>query len=652
MMKNIIISVCFFFIISGSLYADDFNRYLVHAERLQGLDLSSRQPVVANHELVSSLAANVEDLTVSESVAPARFYQDYADICVFSDSIWLAVWTDDRMGAQKIFMQKLDADGNPNGENAVIAGSVYGHNFVDARLAVDTFQRVYLFYRDQTGGLVFGSRYNEDLSIDLPEFLVNDTAQNSFGGPFDFAIYPDGRLVVVWENYAFAGSSIQMSIFDNAGNRVLAPTVVNEGGSEADKWVPTVAVRPGGGYLVCWEDYRNGSADVYARQYDGNGGVISGDMALVALPASLSDQYLPDVVYSPLYGYIIAWVDLRDSHEIYFQQYDPGTGMVGENRLLSVTDSQVQNWDIALTVSPAGKLLAVWSAFGQQSKILGRRFDTGLNPTGEPQQLNLSALSQRWRPTGVFNKEDCFGTVWTEFVGSDDNIGMMLFDTSWTRLLAGELVLNDDTAGAVSAEPDIVTLGNWYNLIVFTDQRDDGGDIYAQIITNGGGKIGANRRVNQDAGSNLQTEPAAAAAGDRALMVWVDGRTVTGFSGQRIYGRYCNRYGNFLGDEFMISDSAAYAVKAEPRAAMAANGQTLVVWFDRGDGTGQVYGRWLKADGQFNSDVFLVSDSAVDDHTSDLQVAVDSLNRFYVVWVNNVTSSEIRVKWFNADRST
>jgi len=651
MMKVLKIFLFFFFLISGLISAAGLDRVSVHSERLSGLDLANRGQAIPYHSLTPSLAANVEDLPISESVSPSRFYQDYSDLYPIADSTWVAVWTDDRLGTQKIFLQKFDVDGSPIGDNTLITGSAFGHNYADARLAVDTLGRVYLFYRDQTGGMIFGSRYNDDLSVDLPEYLVNDTGQNSFGGPFDFDIYPDGRLVVVWENYASTGSSIQMSIFDNNGNRVLTPTAVNEGGDEANNWVPDVAVRPGGGFLVCWEDNRNSTADIYARQFNGNGDVISGDMALVAPPASLSDQYLPGVVYSPLYGYVIAWVDLRDSHEIYFQQYNPSTGIVGENRLLSVKDSQIENWDVSLSVSPGGKLLAVWAAFGQQSKILGRRFDSVLNPIGDPQKLNLSGLEQRWRPIAAFSEENRIGAAWTEFIGNDDNIGFMLFDTSWTRQMAAELILNDDSAGAVSADPKIINLSNWYNLIVFADQRNDDGDIYSQVVTNGGGKIGLNRRVNQDVGSNLQSEPAATAAGEKALIVWVDGRAVTGFSGQRIYGRYCNIYGDFIDDEFMISDSAQYTVKAEPRTAMAADGQTLVAWFDKGDGTGQVYGRWLSADGLFESGTFLISDTAVNTQTGALQVTVDSLNRFYVVWMNYDSTPEILVKWFNADRS-
>ena len=651
MIKVLKIFISFFFLIPGFLSAAGLDRVSIHAERLSGLDLNNREQAVPYHSFTSSLATDVEDFPVSESVSPSRFNQDYTDLYSLADNTWIAVWTDDRLGTQKIFLQKLDSSGDPIGNNILIAGSAIGHSFADARLAVDTLGRVYLFYRDQTGGMIFGSRYNDDLSSDLPEFLVNDTSQNSFGGPFDFDIYPDGRLVVVWENYASTGSSIQMSIFDNNGNRVLLPTAVNEGGDEANNWVPAVAVRPGGGFLVCWEDDRNGTADVYARQFNGNGNVISGDMALVAPPANLSDQYLPRVEYSPLYGYVIAWVDLRDSHEIYFQQYNPSTGIVGENRLLSEADIQIENWDISLSVSPGGKLLAVWAAFGQQSKILGRRFDGALNPIGTPQQLNLSGLEQRWRPVAAFSGENHIGAAWTEFIGSDDNIGFMLFDTSWTRQMVAEHILNDDTAGAVSANPEIINLSNWYNLIVFTDQRNDAGDIYSQVVTNGGGKIGPNRRVNQDVGHNLQSEPAATATGEKALIVWVDGRTVNGFSGQRIYGRYCNIYGDFIGNEFMISDSTQFAVKAGPRTAMATDGQTLVAWFDKSDGTGQVYGRWLSADGLFESETFLISDPAVDTQTGSLQVAVDSLSRFYVVWMNNESSPEIRVKWFNADQS-
>jgi len=645
-------SVLFLMFLSLTPTVPGMDRAAVHASRLPEISSTAKEQAVFYKNTYIGLAAGIDELVISESTTPVRFNQDRVGICPLTGERWLAAWSDERLGADKIFMQELDLTGGFIGANQLLAGSETGADYVDARLKTDTLGRIYFFYRDRTRGLIFGSRYNSDLSANLPPFLVNDTALAAFGGPFDFDIYPNGRMVAVWENYSAAGSNIYMRIYDNSGNTLKGPSPVNSGEGTAMKWVPSVAVQPGGGFLVGWEDYRNGRADIYARLFDGNGTAVGNDFTFIPPPANGSDQYLPRVVYSPSYGYVFGWVDLRDSHEIYLQQYSPVTGPVGSNRLVSTPDIQVENWDLAMAVGPDGKLLATWASFGVQSKIMGLRFNNALNPIGAPRQINQSLLEQRWSPAAAFARADRPGIAWTEFTCNDANIHFMPFDTSWNALAADEIKLNDDTAGAPSLEPDIVTLTNWYNLVVFTDRRNDIGDIYLQAVTHSREKVGANHKVNQDIGCNLQSEPSAAVTPDGAFVFWVDSRAVNGLSGQRIYGRFYNVYGNFTSDEFMISDTLQPAVKAGPSAAVNSVGESLVAWADKRSGTAQIYGRWLTAAGLPDGDEFAVSTSGSDMDNGDVHVAVDNLGRFYVIWLDyGVTPPQVKVKWFNSDKT-
>ncbi|MBN1213538.1 MAG: T9SS type A sorting domain-containing protein [candidate division Zixibacteria bacterium] len=652
-MNFIRFSVLFLMLMGLTPPVRGIDRAAVHASRLPEIDPTVREQTVIHKYTPFGLAAGIDETVISETTTPARFNQDRVGVCSLAGERWLVAWSDERLGADKIFIQELALTGGFIGDNRLLAGSEIGADFVDARLKTDTLGRIYLFYRDRTSGFIFGSRYNSDLSVSLPPFLVNDTGLAAFGGPFDFDIYPNGRTVAVWENYSATGSNIYMRIYDNSGNTLKGPSPVNSGGGTAMKWVPSVAVQPGGGFLVGWEDYRNGRADIYARLFDGNGTAVGNEFTLIPPPADGSDQYLPRIVYSPSYGFVLGWIDLRDSHEIYLQQYSSLTGPVGDNRPISIPDIQVENWDLALAVGPDGKLLATWASFGIQSKIMGLRFDNALNPIGTPRQLNRSLLEQRWSPAAAFARADRPGVAWTEFTGSDADIHFMPFDTSWNALAADEIKLNDDTAGAPSLEPDIVTLTNWYNLVVFTDRRNDIGDIYLQAVTHNREKVGVNRRVNQDIGCNLQSEPAAAVSSDGALTVWVDGRAVNGLSGQRIYGRFCDVYGNFTGNEFMISDTLQPAVKGGPSAAVNSTGRGLVVWADKRTGTAQIYGRWLTAVGLPDGAEFAVSSSGVDIDNGGVLVVVDEVGNFYVVWLDyGQTPPQVKVKWFHSDKTT
>ncbi|MEE8575888.1 MAG: hypothetical protein V3T31_01415, partial [candidate division Zixibacteria bacterium] len=249
-----------------------FDREAIHSARFDRTfspDLS-RLPA-GDHSLSPQFSMSLSDVAISESISPARFDQANGDLVYLADLGSLALFDDDRFGSRKIFWQRYDLQGEAIGQNVMIAGSSVGNNYVDPKLAVDTLGLIYLFYRDRTDGLIYGSRYFPDLTVDYSDLLVNDTSQSSFAGPFDFAVYPDGRTVVVWENYSAFGSTIESRIINRSGAFVNSPVTVNSDGGSVSHWVPSVSVKPASGFLVAWEDYRNGNADVYARIMDGNG---------------------------------------------------------------------------------------------------------------------------------------------------------------------------------------------------------------------------------------------------------------------------------------------------------------------------------------------------------------------------------------------
>ena len=140
---------------------------------------------------------------------------------------------------------------------------------------------------------------------------------------------------------------------------------------------------------------------------------------------------------------------------------------------------------------------------------------------------------------------------------------------------------NDDALGAHSIAPQIIATTDWHNLIAFADGRHDRGDIFVRALSIGGTPVSPEHQVNQDVGSALQSEPSLAVSDSRALVVWNDARTLAGFSGQRIYGRFCSHLGDLTEGEFMISDPGALAVKSSPWAVMQPDGSGLVVWLDR-----------------------------------------------------------------------
>ncbi|MBU0984585.1 MAG: hypothetical protein KKA42_11980, partial [candidate division Zixibacteria bacterium] len=606
-----------------------------HEQRINGLDLSSRQLTADGIVGQAASAADFTDQLVSRSFAPARFRQQNAAVLARRDGGWLVAWQDERLGADKIFWQRFTALGEPDGDNVVAASSGVGSDFVEVNLAADTSGRVYLFWRDRTGGLIYGSRYNSDLTANLPTFLVNDTSSESFAGPFDLAVFPDGQVVVVWENYDASGSTIAMRLFSPSGASVVGPVTVNLGGGAAQHWVPTVAVAPGSGFLVAWEDYRNGRADIYARLYTGSGAPSSvNDFAVVPAPFNTAAQYAPSVAWSSVSQYAIGWLDTRLGREVYVQKFDHTLGLVGSNKQVSAGDTLLVNWNLSLSTRSDDQVVAAWATSGLNSRIMGVRLDTDLTPVGSPSVRNLAASGQRWSPNMAFADDKTQAIVWTEVVNSDPDIHVMLFDAADDRLLGAEVRANTDDRGAPSTHPSLVHGATFYHLVGFADQRNDAGDIFVKAISYAGIAATHEHRVNQDADLNLQTEPSLAVSADRSLVVWVDSRPVVGATGQRIFGRFGSLLGEFSNDEFLVSDTGATAVKQAPSVAMRSTGRGLVTWLDHRSGEAAVYGRWLASDGSLDGHEITISSAPGDSAAGYVHTGVDDAGRFHVTWLD------------------
>ena len=283
--------LCALLLATGALFstAGAFDRAAHHAERLE-LDREAVSVGAYPGRSAAPIGQTVDNVLISESVAPATFDQNHADIAAYADGSFLMVWDDNRNGARKIFWQRLNSLTQIVDSNVLVAGSIIGANFIDPIIKIDTLLRVHLYYRDQAAGVIYGTRFHADLTIDLPPFLVNDTSQNSFAGPFDVDIYPDGRAAVVWENYNLQGSTIAARVISSTGSFVTGPLTVNSDGGGTSHWVPSVAVEPGAGFLIAWEDYRNGNADVYAQLYSGTGTKLGGNFAIVPTPNNSFEQ--------------------------------------------------------------------------------------------------------------------------------------------------------------------------------------------------------------------------------------------------------------------------------------------------------------------------------------------------------------------------
>jgi hypothetical protein len=587
---------------------------------------------VFQSRLISPRITDFADLKISETVSPATFSQSNSSIAPLDDGRFVVAWQDERLGSEKIFARLYDSTGNPVISDVLLVGRDDGYNLIEPQAITDGSGGFCLAWRDEASGRIFISRYDSALQQVIAPIAVNDDTSR-FSGPYDIDGYADTRLVAVWEDYGI-DRQVSLRIFNSSGVPLTGAVRVSDTGSVA-RWVPSVAIDGVGRMAVAWEDYRYGNGDIYFQLVNADGSLSGTNLGIVEAAYDNYNQYLPVIAYSDRDGYAISWLDCRNGmQDVYFRRYVRGVGLIGGSVRISPDDSLVKNWDIGMDVASSGDLALVWAEVGQFGRILLQKFSSSFEPDGDIIRINSLLSYARWQTSLAIGVSDRLICSWTDFRAGNEDIYFGLLSWAGTPLFDEERLVNTDSEGAISVEPDVAVINDTRGLIVFTDERNDRGDIFMQLVGTEGTLIENNERVNTDSTVMTQSWPAAAVSSSKILIVWNDERPVMGNTGVGIFGRFADLNGVLEESDFMISDSGNLLPKGVPAAGISSGGGAMVAWVDCRHGTGHIYARHLQADGEASGDEFLVSSLATDSDNDDVHVSVDSNDIFTIAWLS------------------
>ena len=83
-----------------------------------------------------------------------------------------------------------------------------------------------------------------------------------------------GDFVLVWEDRRNADADIYAQRYTAAGALVGANFRVNDDTGRINQFWPSIAALSDGGFVVTWQDNRNGNWDVYAQRYNAVGTAV------------------------------------------------------------------------------------------------------------------------------------------------------------------------------------------------------------------------------------------------------------------------------------------------------------------------------------------------------------------------------------------
>jgi hypothetical protein len=232
---------------------------------------------------------------------------------------------------------------------------------------------------------------------------------------------------------------------------------------------------------------------------------------------------------------------------------------------------------------------------GSGMGISARRLDSTLSGTLSTFRVNVTSTNDQENPRVALLKNGTSAFVWQGGKKSSQHIYARFLSMTNTWLTTTDLVLSATTNFQV--DPAIATLNNSNIVVVWGsfDQFNSNSlqDVYGQILSPGGQKIGTNFLINQFTPYNQRTPAIAPLKNGGFVVTWVSEqqRAVAGTYSSAsafytaasvptpsidIYARLFTSNGIATGNEFLVNSNLNPC--ANPAVAAASDGSFMVAW--------------------------------------------------------------------------
>lgn len=228
--------------------------------------------------------------------------------------------------------------------------------------------------------------------------------------------------------------------------------------------------------------------------------------------------------------------------------------------------------------------------------ISALRLDSGFSGSLASFRVNASGVGDQEHPQVSLLGNGGAAFVWQGGKPGYQHIYGRFLSSSNTWLSTTDVLVNSNT-NDYQIGPSLATLGNGNVVVVYSSFNQAGSnsmqDVYGQIFSPAGQKIGSEFLINQFTSFNQRTPSVAALANGGFVVVWVSEQerstatlsdvpvavnSVT-LPSVDIYGRRYNASGSPVTSEFLVNTSTN--VCANPHVAAGSDGGFMVVWGEK-----------------------------------------------------------------------
>ena len=430
-----------------------------------------------------------------------------------SGSGYLVVWEDLRNGNSDIYGTRVATDGLVSELNGLpISMNLASQSLPSVAAGGSGYLVVWEDHRNESAD-IYGARVTTAGVVSDPDGLPISTNTDDQTSP-SVAASSSGFLVV-WEDYRHGNGDIN-------GARVTMDGLLPDPNglplftTDNSQYVPSVAAGSNG-YLVVWEDSRNGNYDIYGARVT-TAGVVSDPNGLPISTAN-NDEYSPAVAASGS-GYLVVWEDYRnESADIYGARVTTA-GLVSDPNGLPISTNDASQFYPAVAASSSG-FLVVWHDRRDGQDIYGARVATD-GVVSDLDGIPISTASGQQSSPAVTASSSGYLVVWHDHRNAN-------FDIYGARVTMAGVVSDPNglpisTADNHQISPSVAANSSGY-LVVWVDYRSGNADIYGARVTTDG-VLSETNGLPIATGSGQQSSPLVTAAGDSYVVVWTDGNSL------------------------------------------------------------------------------------------------------------------------------
>jgi len=441
---------------------------------------------------------------------------------------------------------------NPSANNAI---STAANNQASPSIASDGIGGAIITWGDYRGGTnrdIYAQRINSAGVVQWTAdgvLISNSTAGGNQGEPI---IVSDGAggAIITWQDYRNGSDNIYAQLINSSGVVRWTANGIAIATGAGGRGTPTIISDGSGGAIISWQDSRSSNYDVYAQRIN-SAGVVQWTANGVAISNATNDQTAPTIISDGAAGAIITW---QDDHN------DVGNDNIYAQR---INTSGIVQW------TANGVAISTASSFQRNPIIIDDGAGGAIITWKDYRKSNFDIFAQRINSTGV---------------------------VQWT---ANGVAISTATNG--QSAPTIVSDGGGGAIITWQDERNGFGnaDIYAQRVNPSGAVQWTANGIAICGASFDQYSPVIVSDGaGGAIITWTDDRG----GSSDIYTQRVNASGALQWIANGVATCSATSSQYGPSITRFGVGGAIITWYDNRSGTNyDIYAQNVNPDGTLGS---------------------------------------------------